>query len=96
MSQWNEQMNGPLITYEVLRPGMIRTFMKGKRNYLCEVLALVELRTGYYGITLVSKQPKATVEDYEQQNIRWRHAGAVYTGYNRWWQFNYLVKVIEN
>lgn len=44
----NKDLTGPLITYEVLKPGTERWFTKGKRRYYCEVLALVEMKTGYF------------------------------------------------
>lgn len=36
--------------WEVLRQGDRRFFVKGKRTYYCEVLGLVETRTGLAGI----------------------------------------------
>jgi hypothetical protein len=47
-TKWNADKTGPLITYEVLRPGDKRFFTKGKRRYYCEVVRLVETRTGKY------------------------------------------------
>lgn len=35
-------------TYEVLKPGTQRHFVKGKRQYFCQVVSLVEFRTGLY------------------------------------------------
>lgn len=53
--------------YEVLRPGDVRTFTKGKRNYVCEVQAMSELRTGVYWFT-----PKEdTVERKAKRQYRW-------------------------
>lgn len=72
-TRWNKDLTGPLITYEVLKPGEKRFFTKGKRRYFCEVKAMVEMRTGYNSSLLgscVSKGP-------------------------RWWQFTYLVKILE-
>lgn len=62
------------VTYEVLKPGHRAYFTKGKRRYYCEVMALVELRTGY--------------NNYLQGNEVWKGP--------RWWQFTYLVKILEN
>lgn len=78
----NADCSGPLITYEVLRPGMIRTFTKGKRTYVCKVIALVELKTGlhYY-----QHKAQETGPDYFNP---WQ--------FTRWWQFSYLVRIIEN
>lgn len=73
--KWNKEMNGPLITYEVLRPGDKRYFTKGKRRYFCKVLAMVEMSTGYNCHTIGSQ--------------------SLYKG-PRWWQFTYLVKILEN
>jgi hypothetical protein len=70
----NKDLSGPLITYEVLRPGDCRHFTKGNRRYYCQVVALVELRTGYYCAMLTTKSWKGT----------------------RWYQFSYLVKILEN
>jgi hypothetical protein len=71
----NAQSNGPLITYEVLRPGNVKIFTKGKRQYVCEVIRLVEIKTG---VSIGSL------------------AVTTYKGGNRYWQFSYLVKIIEN
>lgn len=74
-TKWNITLNGPLITYEVLRPGDQRFFVKGKRRYLCKILALVELKTGY--------------------NAYPTGSNSLFTG-PRWWQFSYLVQILEN
>lgn len=70
----NKELNGSLITYEVLRPKDKRHFTKGKRRYFCEVVAMVEMRTGF-NCSL--------------------HGDFLWKGV-RWWQFTYLVKVLEN
>jgi hypothetical protein len=70
----NKELNGSLITYEVLRPKDKRFFTKGKRRYYCEVIVMCEMKTGIY---------VSMAGDY-----LWRG--------NRWWQFTYLVKVLEN
>lgn len=70
----NKELNGSLITYEVLRPKDKRFFTKGKRRYYCEVIAMVEMKTGFYA---------HMVGDYLSKGTRW-------------WQFTYLVKVLEN
>jgi hypothetical protein len=53
-TKWNEDKTGPLCTYEVLRPGDKRFFTKGKRRYYCQVIALVETRTGVYNPTAIA------------------------------------------
>lgn len=53
--------------YEVLRPGDIRTFTKGKRNYVCEVQGLIELRTGMYWFT----PPEQRVKGILNRQYRW-------------------------
>lgn len=75
-SRLNKELNGRLITYEVLRPKSKRHFTKGKRRYYCEVLGLVEMKTGIY-------------HWYHKSN-EWFQKG------QRWWQFTYLVRVLEN
>ncbi len=62
---------GNTYTYEVLRSNDIKTFVKGKRSYVCQVIGMVELRTGMY---------------YWSDSL----------GILRYWQFSYLVKIIEN
>lgn len=53
--------------YEVLRPGDVRTFTKGKRNYVCEVQGMTELRTGIYWFT-----PKEqTIKKVAERQYRW-------------------------
>lgn len=52
----NADKTGPLITYEVLRPGDKRFFTKGKRRYYCQVIALVETRTGVYNPTVIAER----------------------------------------
>ena len=73
-TRWNKEMNGPLMTYEVLRPKDKRHFTKGKRRYYCEVVIMVEMKTGLYA---------NMTGDYLWKGMRW-------------WQFTYLVKVLEN
>lgn len=73
-TRWNKDLTGPLITYEVLKPGTRRHFVKGKRQYYCEVLAMVEMRTGMWAS--------------KTGNCLWKGS--------RWWQFTYLVEVLEN
>lgn len=74
-SRMNKELNGPLITYEVLRPKDKRHFTKGKRRYYCEVVAMVEMKTGFHAAYM---------------------AGDSFFKGSRWWQFTYLVKVLEN
>lgn len=75
LSTWDSKKQQKLHTYEVLRPGDQRFFTKGKRRYFCEVVQLVELRTGFncfpIGDRSLYKAP-------------------------RWWQFTYLVRILEN
>lgn len=73
--KFNKDLSGPLITYEVLRPGDKRFYTKGKRRYYCMVLAMVEIKTGYNCHTVSSN--------------------SLYKA-PRWWQFTYLVRIIEN
>lgn len=77
----NKELNGPFITYEVLRRGDERFFVKGKRNYRCIVIALVETRCGL-GYWLHTS--RGSYENFEASER------------TRWWQFSYLVKIIEN
>ncbi len=72
--------NNPRIV--VMRPGDRDHFTCGKRRYFCEVVALVETRTGYY----------AHVDILEQFPTR---KGSINNG-RRWWVFTYLVRIIEN
>ena len=67
-------------TYEVLRPGDQRFFTKGKRRYWCEVLALIETRTGFTCWPM-GHQPVKIQSLYRAP---------------RWWQFTYLVRILEN
>lgn len=76
----NKENNGPLITYEVLRGGDKRFFTKGKRQYYCVVLGIVEIRTGVHVWDAYS---------YPDGSVKFKP-------YNRWWQFTYLVKILEN
>lgn len=71
----NKELNGSRITYEVLRPSDKRYFTKGKRRYFCEVVAMVEMKTGFHAAYV---------------------AGDSFLKGSRWWQFTYLVKVLEN
>lgn len=50
--------------YEVLRPGDIRTFTKGKRNYVCEVQGMTELRTGVHWFTPSKTKPRKVDRKY--------------------------------
>jgi len=52
--------------YEVLKPGDIRTFTKGKRNYVCEVQGMIELRTGVHWFT-----PSKTIPKTVNRGYRW-------------------------
>lgn len=70
-SKLNKELTAPLNTFEVLRAGDKKFFTKGKRRYFCEVVRLIETRTGVY------------VSSIETTNLRY-------------WQFTYLVKVLEN
>ena len=74
-SRLNKDLDGPFITYEVLRPKDKRHFTKGKRRYYCEVIAMVEMKTGLHAAYV---------------------AGSSFFKGARWWQFTYLVKVLEN
>lgn len=75
LSTYDHNKHEKLRTYEVLRPGEQRFFQKGKRRYFCQVLQLVEIRTGFncfpIGGTSLYHAP-------------------------RWWQFTYLVRILEN
>jgi hypothetical protein len=67
-------------TYEVLKQGEKRMFTKGKRQYYCEVLGMCEFRTGLYIGSI--REPKHYINN--------RMHGM------RWWQFSYLVLILEN
>lgn len=69
-----------LNTYEILRPGEIRTLQKGKRKYVCKVLGIVEFSTGLYPGSVSGPYPTLSI---------------VLSG-RRWYQFSYLVEIIEN
>lgn len=79
--KWNKEMTGNFITYEVLRQNDIRVFEKGKRKYVCRVVSMVEMRTGYYNWL-----------DYTDDN---KSREYIEIG-KRWWQFFYLVRIMEN
>lgn len=49
-TRWNKELNGQLITYEVLRAGSHKSFEKGKRKYVCMVIELVETRCKKQGL----------------------------------------------
>lgn len=80
-SKLNKELNGTLITYEVLRTGDKRFFIKGKRRYYCEVLGLAELRTGLH---------RGSIQTPANLYPPARISGL------RWWQFTYMVKILEN
>lgn len=44
--RWNRRTRRNV--FEIYRPGHVGEFVKGKRKYICEVLGIVETRTGYY------------------------------------------------
>jgi hypothetical protein len=67
-------------TYEVLRCGDRRFFTKGKRRYWCEVVALIETRTGFDCWPL-GEQSVEKISLFRS---------------TRWWQFTYLVRILEN
>jgi hypothetical protein len=80
-SRWNVEKNGPLCTYEVLRPGDERFFTKGKRRYFCRVVLIQEMRTG---LCHWLHTPNDNIsKDHVQSKVRW-------------WQFFYLVRILEN
>lgn len=81
MMKTREQSSTGKNTYEVLKPGEIRSFIKGKRMYSCEVLGIVEFRTGCY-VVHATGYNKA---DYNRMS-KWA----------RWYQFTYLVRVLNN
>lgn len=60
---------------KILRQGHQGYFQCGKRRYFCEVIRLVETKTGVY---------TASIEP------------ATFKGGVRYWQFSYLVKILEN
>lgn len=66
--------------WEILRQGDRRMLTKGKRRYFCEILGLIETRTGYYRGSIW--KPK--------DNLNNRISG------RRWFIFTYLVKILEN
>lgn len=68
--------------YRLYKIGEKDFFTKGKRRYFCEVRALVETRTGIY----------VTSKDTEWTN---RFKSNAWRG-PRWFQFSYLVVILEN
>lgn len=66
--------------FEVLKKADQRFFTKGKRRYWCEVLCMVEMRTGFNAHPL-GRHPV----EYQE----------IFTA-PRWWMFTYLVRVLEN
>lgn len=79
----NADCTGKFVTYEVLRPGDVRTFEKGKRKYVCKVVKLVEFRMGIFiGSILQSKR------ENDIDHIQYKE--------QRWYQFSYMVRIIEN
>lgn len=66
--------------WEILKQGDQRFLTNGKRRYFCEILGLVETRTGYYRGSIW--EPK--------HNLNHKISG------RRWYIFTYLVKIIEN
>lgn len=56
-------------------------FVKGKRSYFCEVMGISQTTTGYFLWRDLAK-------DGELNKKKWAFA--------RWWQFTYVVKIIEN
>lgn len=69
--------------YKLYRKGDRDYFVKGKRRYYCEVKALVETRTGFR----VRSFNRAWTHDF---NTRSSIEGG------RYWQFSYLVQILEN
>lgn len=80
---WNAELNGPRITYEVLRPGMRRYFEKGKRKYFCEVMGITDIKTGLYPGSIIKISKSWMAAPHLKRAIRY-------------WQFTYLVMVVEN
>lgn len=68
------------LTYEVLRKGHERIFVKGKRQYVCRVIALVETKTGFCNWL-----------DYKMTDTRDGFEPTI-----RFWQFSYLVRILQN
>lgn len=68
--------------YKLYRVGEKDFFTKGKRQYYCEVRAIVEIRTGIYVTSFDSEWTRNFT------NNCWRGP--------RWWQFSYLVVILEN
>jgi len=64
----------------IYQAGYVGYFEKGKRKYLCKVEGVVETNTGLY---------KGSIWTGEH-NLNGKISG------RRWWQFTYLVTVIEN
>ncbi len=67
--------------YKLYRVGDRDYFMKGKRRYYCEVRALQEVKTGF---NIGSFDPV------------WTHNFTTSIKGLRYWQFTYLVQIIEN
>lgn len=68
--------------YKIYKVGEKDFFTKGKRKYYCEVRAIVETRTGIY----VTNFDSAWTKNFT--NNCWRGP--------RWFQFSYLVVILEN
>ena len=79
--QWNDTFTGPRITFEVLRQGEERFFTKGKRRYFCKVLGLVQTTVGLWPGSI---------------DINPRNNGIKKVTGKRWWQFSYMVEILEN
>jgi hypothetical protein len=73
---------GPFL--KVLQPGDKMFFTKGKRRYYCAVIGIAETRTGVYAISASSSI----------RLIDGKPKGSWHG--RRWWQFTYLVKILEN
>ena len=76
----NKECNGKLITYEVLRQNDERFFVKGKRQYFCRVLGMVQMTVGFWPGSIA-----------EPRFIRINKVSG-----KRFWQFSYLVQILEN
>ena len=65
----------------VRRVGDRDYFVKGNRRYFCEVKAISQTTTGYFRWQELAK-------DGPEESKKWP--------YLRWWQFTYVVKILEN
>lgn len=67
--------------FRLYKPGDMDFFIKGKRRYWCMVYAIIETRTGVY---------------CGANNVQFTYRKPHPLEGRRYWQFTYMVKIIEN